>query len=118
MPCTCSKTDAPRVTLVDGTVACTWCPAWRHECEARHILNLPTLHQRQDYLYGTMNQFQRMAGGIRQRRGEAAVERLQATMTALWKQRKAEETAHRLARTEKPANDTGNHNANDERKAA
>jgi hypothetical protein len=116
MPCSCSKPDAARVNLVDGTVACTWCPAWKHECEARHVLNLPTLAHRQAYLYGMPNEFGRMAGGIQQRRGDVAMKQLQATMLALWSQRKANEKADRLGRAT-PANDKGNEDGN-ERKAA
>lgn len=105
------------VCLVDGRVVSSWSDDWRHECEARHILNLPTLGHRQDYLYGTRNEYGRIAGGILQRRGEDALKRIQETMTALWKQRKAEEQAQRLARTTSPANTEGTEHAN-ERKAA
>lgn len=115
MTCTCNRPEAKRVTLVDGTVCCTWCPAWLHECEARHVLNLKPLSKRQDYLNGTHNEFGRLSGGILQRCGPQALKRLQDTMTALWKQRTAEAKAQVLGRTQTPANDGS---LNDEPKAA
>lgn len=85
----CIKPDAPRVTLVDGQEVCTWCEEWRHECEARTILSMPTLRQRRAYLYGTPDHKGVVKRGIQQLRGEAAVKRLETTMMALW-------NAHRI----------------------
>lgn len=94
---TCTHQDKPRATLVDGRQVCTWCEEWRHECEARAVLKLPTLTQRRAYLYGVEeSQFKggkwimvRVSKGIEQVRGEAEVRRLEATMTALWKAARA-----------------------------
>lgn len=107
------------VQLVDGRVVSSWSEDWRHECEARHILNLPTLGARQGYLYGqpvfkhgsTVNE-----GGILQKRGEDAMRRLQATMTALWERRRDEAKAQVLGRRLNPAND--DRGMTDERKTA
>lgn len=41
---------APDVTLIDGTVVKSDSEAWRFECEARHILRLPTLEARKGML--------------------------------------------------------------------
>lgn len=90
----CTRPDARRVTLVDGRQVCSYCEAWRHECEARHILAMPSLRQRRATLYGEFSKtFDRgkwaercTYQGIRQKRGEAEVQRLEATMRALWRQ--------------------------------
>lgn len=92
----CTHQDKPRATLVDGRQVCTWCEDWRHECEARHVLGLPSLNQRRAYLYGRPEQkFGRTmyVGGIEQKRGQDAVKRLEATMTALWERRKVDARA-------------------------
>ena len=64
----------PRVTLVDGTETCTWSEAWRHECEARHVANMPTIIERRRYLLA-----------IRDKRGELAWLQLRGTVEAVWK---------------------------------
>ena len=97
----CTRPDAPRVRLVDGRQVCSWCEAWRHECEARAILALPTLRKRRAMLCGEFEKtFDRgkwvtrcTFRGIRQVRGEGEVQRLEATMRALWRQRQADSTA-------------------------
>lgn len=107
---TCQHSGKPRVTLVTGRVVCTWCDDWRHECEARHVLNLPTLAERRAYLYGTPKfEFSkwRNVGGIEQKRGPAALKQLEDTMTALWQRRVADAKAQVLGRTGTPANDSG-----------
>lgn len=79
------------VTLVDGRVVSSYSEDWRHECECRAILNMPTLLARREWLYGRMetNQFgkTRPVGGLLQKRGEDAVKRIEATMMALWRAR-------------------------------
>lgn len=94
---TCHKPDAPRVTLVDGRQVCTWCEYWRHECEARAILNMPTLAQRRAHLYGVQESQMKhgkwvmvwVSKGIQQKRGEDELRRIEATMLALWRARQA-----------------------------
>lgn len=39
------------VQLADGQTTRSDSEAWRAECEARHVMNLPS-HHRQDYLQG------------------------------------------------------------------
>lgn len=77
---TCSTTAA----LHDGRVVCTWSEDWRAECEARHIMNLPTLAERRAYLFGTRNEWGKMAGGIQQKRGDQALRKVQELVTILW----------------------------------
>lgn len=50
----------------------TYSEAWRHECEVRHVANLPTKWDRKRYLTG-----------IRRRRGEAEVDRIKRGLHAL-----------------------------------
>ena len=38
------------VTLIDGREVDSSSEAWRQECEARHILAMPSIHARRDYL--------------------------------------------------------------------
>jgi hypothetical protein len=60
------------VRLVDGAEVDSASEAWRHECEARHILALPTLPERRAWLEA-----------IEKRRGTDAVKALRRTMLAL-----------------------------------
>lgn len=75
------------VTLIDGRVVSSYSEEWRHECEARAVLAMTPLAARRAYLYGTLNQWNKPAGGILQRRGPEAVKRLEETMIALWRAR-------------------------------
>lgn len=80
----------PMVALVDGTEVDSASEAWRFECECRHILNLPTLLARREWLYGRAEfQYGRTVykGGLLQRRGEEAVKHVEAKMLELWKAR-------------------------------
>lgn len=61
------------VTLHDGTVVDSSSEEWRHECEARYILNMPTIHQRRSTLEA-----------IEKKRGEPERLRLQKTIWAMW----------------------------------
>lgn len=87
----------PIVTTWDGRQMSSWSEAWRHECEARAVLAMPTLRQRRAYLYGDFESIKvngkwvtkTVSRGILQRRGQAEVERLEQTMTAIWRQRRA-----------------------------
>lgn len=45
-----STWQAPMVTLVDGREVPSDSEEWRHECEARHVLNLPNKLARQALL--------------------------------------------------------------------
>jgi hypothetical protein len=75
-----------QVTLLDGRVVDSASEDWRHECEARHILNMPRKRDRLDYLHGTFNpRYGKDEGGILQRRGPAAVKRLEQTILELHK---------------------------------
>lgn len=77
------------VTLHDGTEVSNYSEEWRHECEARAILNMPTKRQRQDFLWGKWDpERNRDIGGVQQVRGEAAVTRLEETILSLWEKRK------------------------------
>lgn len=80
------------VMLLDGSQVLSDSEAWRHECEARFVLSLPTLALRRNYLHGKRDDRSgEMKGGILQRRGEEAVKRLEATMLAIWRAKKMAE---------------------------
>lgn len=76
---TCPDCNHPRATLVDGTITCTWSEAWRHECEARHVCNLPSLYKRREYLLA-----------IRDKRGEPAWLKLRDTISQVWSNRQSD----------------------------
>lgn len=91
------------VTLHDGRQVSNYSEAWRHECEAMHILNMPTLAERRACLYGVRESKRQQNGtwhtfiarrGVLQTRGEAEVKRIEATMTALWKRRQSKFNNH------------------------
>lgn len=62
------------VVLHDGQEVERRSEAWRHECEARYILSLPTKAHRR-----------RQLDRIREVRGPEAARRLERTMLAIWK---------------------------------
>lgn len=77
------------VTLHDGRQVLSDSEDYRHECEALTIINMPDLIQRRRYLYGRRDDITgEMKGGIRQRRGEEAVKRLEQTIRAIWNKRR------------------------------
>lgn len=61
------------VRLLDGREVPSDSEHWRHECEARAIVALPTLAERRAHLEG-----------VEQRRGKDAADRLRVTMKAIW----------------------------------
>jgi hypothetical protein len=82
------------VTLYDGTEVSNYSEEWRHECEARAILDMPSKRARQDYLYGRYDQqWKKERGGVLQIRGEAALKRLEETALAIWEMRKKQQAA-------------------------
>lgn len=85
--------DKPLVTLHDGRVVDSWSEEWRHETEARAILDMPTKGQRQDFLYGELDERGKARGGVLARRGEGEVHRLETTILALWEARKIAKAA-------------------------
>lgn len=46
----CNLIELKPVTLRTGEVVCSSCESWRVECEARYVLDLPTLEGRRTYL--------------------------------------------------------------------
>lgn len=64
-------------TLVDGRVVDASGEEWRAECEARHVLNMPTKTRRLEYL-----------ARVGKRRGEAAREALASLVLAVWEWRR------------------------------
>ena len=47
----CQRCESgPMVTLHDGRVVCNYCPDWKDECEATHILAMPSIEDRRRYL--------------------------------------------------------------------
>jgi hypothetical protein len=57
---------------------------WRHYCEALTVSKMPSLGDRRAYLYGRIDDRGTHRDGVLQRRGEAAVKRLEATLKAIW----------------------------------
>lgn len=72
------------VALHDGRHVQNDSEEWRHECEARTIIAMPTVGQRRAYLRGTLDDKGVHRNGVLQKRGEAAVQRLEATIKAIW----------------------------------
>lgn len=60
------------VELIDGRMVARDAEEWRHECEARAILALPSLPERRAWLEG-----------IEHKRGKPEADRLKATMLRL-----------------------------------
>lgn len=61
------------VKLLNGTEVPSDSEAWRHECEARQIANMPTLERRREHL-----------AGVAEKRGDAEADRLRGTIAELW----------------------------------
>ena len=75
----CARLEAgPVVTLVDGRQVCSYCELWRVECEARHILKMPSRDSRRDYIER-----------VKTKRGEAAGRQLAEVVMAVWDRNKA-----------------------------
>lgn len=72
---TCPRAKA--AVLHDGREVCTYCEAWRHECEARAVLDMPNIEHRRKYLAGVGN-----------RRGRKAQFELETTVRAIWEARR------------------------------
>lgn len=72
------------VTLIDGRQVASDSEEWRHECEARTVIAMPTAAERRAYLRGTLDERGELGGGVLQRRGPDAVKRLEATIKAIW----------------------------------
>ncbi|CAB4121899.1 hypothetical protein UFOVP16_22 [uncultured Caudovirales phage] len=66
------------VTLINGTDVDSSSEEWRHECEARTVLNWPGIDTRRKYI-----------AAVKARRGEAAGKRLQDMIMILWQERLA-----------------------------
>lgn len=82
------------VTLIDGTQVDNASEEWRHECEARAVLAMPSKRARQDFLYGRYDpNWKKERGGVLQIRGEAAVKRLEVTILTIWEMRKNQQPA-------------------------
>lgn len=76
--CQFTETHQNMVTLLDGTQVCSSCEAFRHETEARYILDRPTLVERRQYLEV-----------VERKRGFEAANELRKTIGVIWEQRKA-----------------------------
>ncbi|MGQ3289056.1 DUF7696 family protein [Sphingopyxis sp.] len=68
------------VALADGTPVSNYSEEWRRECEARGILRLPSLFDRQQRLKA-----------LEKTRGKPAVDQLRESMTAIWNAAQAEQ---------------------------
>lgn len=71
---TCAGCTRPATAVLhDGRRCCTWCDDWRHECEARAVLAMPSRDDRRAYL-----------DALGKRRGLKAKARLADTVRAIW----------------------------------
>lgn len=61
------------VTLIDGRQVDSYSEDWRAECEARHVLSIPNILARREYL-----------AAITKRRGEKAGKELADLVRAVW----------------------------------
>lgn len=64
------------VTLMDGREVQSDSEEWRAECEARYLLNRPTIDERRALL-----------AAIEKRRGKSAREDLEQRALAIWRQK-------------------------------
>ncbi len=84
------RTNYTMVTLVDGTRAPSDSEAWRFECEARYVLDMPTKEARQAFLRGEFNtKTQLRTGGLVKVRGEDYVKRLEDKILEVWRARRS-----------------------------
>lgn len=65
--------DGPMVTLHTGVQVCNYCPAFKDECLARHVLSMPTVQERRQFL-----------AGWGQKHGEAEGRRMADLVRAVW----------------------------------
>lgn len=72
------------VTLHDGRQVLSDSEEWRHEMEARTIIAMPTVARRRAYLRGMIDDSGKHRDGVLQKRGEASVLRLEATIKQIW----------------------------------
>lgn len=69
----CLYIETSQVTLRDGRIVCSSCDDWRLECEARHVIAMPTLKARRQYLIK-----------ILENRGEKETQRLENEIRQQW----------------------------------
>lgn len=72
------------VTLHDGRQVLSDSEEWRHECEARTVIAMRGTAARRAYLRGKLDDNGTIRGGVIQKRGLAAVERLEHTIKQIW----------------------------------
>lgn len=72
------------VTLHDGREVLSDSEEWRHECEARTVIAMRGQAERRGYLRGRLDDGGTLRGGVLQKRGLAAVERLEHTIKQIW----------------------------------
>lgn len=79
------------VKLHDGTEVLSDSEEWRHECEAQTVIKMPGITARRIYLRGKPDDQGVMRGGVLQKRGLAACERLERTIKQIWYSGEAEQ---------------------------
>jgi hypothetical protein len=72
------------VTLHDGRQVLSDSEEYRHECEARTVIAMRGQVARRAYLRGKLDDNGTIRGGVLQKRGEAACERLEHTIKQIW----------------------------------
>jgi len=85
--CVRCETDE-MVTLISGNKVCSYCPAWRMECEARTVLAMPGQAKRRAYLFGLTEGGKIVERGVAQVRGQAAADELADMVKRVWEHQK------------------------------
>jgi hypothetical protein len=76
------------VALIDGRMVSNYSDDWRAECEARHVLAMPSKYERREYLRGSEENGRVVKRGVFQVRGEAACLQLEAQVRKVWEARR------------------------------
>ena len=80
---TCDTCPRPKTAvLADERRVCTYCEAWRHECEVRAVLAMPHVDARRAYL-----------ASVGKRRGLKAQQALEESVRELWRRRQSARSA-------------------------
>lgn len=81
------------ISEITGLEVDTFSEAWRHECELRHILAMPSREHRLRFLYGYTDYAGKKRPGVATFRGEAAAKQLQTEAEKLFYLRKSRTAA-------------------------
>lgn len=72
------------VELPDGTLVSNYSEEYRHHCEALAVIRMVSKGDRRRYIRGELDQNGVLQGGVQDKRGKAAADRLENTVRQLW----------------------------------